>query len=213
MESRKYNRLRLAQRANEQNFRVGDSCITKANERLTLTTRYDPVWTVTRVRGPVLFLYQQQTGKSKVLNKSKVLLIDSAINWDEVKQPRPVRIQHRPAGRVQPNLPGVNDIPVRDPVPAIPANPEIPQVPRPITPVADPQPPQIPPAIQQIRGRPRGRPRNTNPPRGPPQGPQGGSKVNRKRAREEYTSPDMRSPPTRRSARLMTKTRPQYFMD
>ena len=48
-----------------------------------------------RVRGPVLWLRQQQSGKLRVANREKVKLVDPHLNWDEIT-PRPRRTQRRP---------------------------------------------------------------------------------------------------------------------
>ena len=53
-DSRKYNRQRLAKRADAKDIHIGDTVLLKAEERLTLTSRWDPQWEV--VRGPVLWL-------------------------------------------------------------------------------------------------------------------------------------------------------------
>ena len=64
-DSRKYNRQRLANRADARDIHVGDTVLLKAEERLTLTSRWDPQWGVVPVRGPVLWLRQQQSGKQR----------------------------------------------------------------------------------------------------------------------------------------------------
>jgi hypothetical protein len=92
--SRKYNRERLQRRANAQELQVGDTVIIKAEERMTLTSRWDPQWEVSRINGPVCWIYHQQTGKTKVLNRNKVRVVDPNIAWDEVR-PRPVRQSNR----------------------------------------------------------------------------------------------------------------------
>ena len=89
-DSRRYNRERLAKKANVSDIEVGDFCVLKAEERLTLTSKWDPNWQVTRVRGTTLWLRQQQTGRTKVVHREKVMPVDSEINWDEIN-PRPVR--------------------------------------------------------------------------------------------------------------------------
>ena len=94
-DSRKYNRQRLANRADAKDIHVGDTVLLKAEERLTLTSRWDPQWEVVRVRGPVLWLRQQQNGKLRVANREKVKLVDPHLNWDEIT-PRPRRTQRRP---------------------------------------------------------------------------------------------------------------------
>ena len=47
---------------------IGDSVVIKAEERIALTSRWDPHWQIYRIRGPVIFVRQQQTGKQKVLH-------------------------------------------------------------------------------------------------------------------------------------------------
>ena len=66
-DSRKYNRQRLAKRADAKDIHVGDKVLLKAEERLTLTSRWEPQWEVVHVRGPVLWLRQQQRGKLRVV--------------------------------------------------------------------------------------------------------------------------------------------------
>ena len=99
-DSRKYNRERLARKANANDIAVGDSVVIKAEERVTLTSRWDPHWEVTRVRGPVLRIRQQQTGRSRMVNREKVKLVDPTVSWDECR-PRPLRVQHKPKLRAR----------------------------------------------------------------------------------------------------------------
>ena len=94
-DSRHYNRIRLEKKANAQDIRVGDSVVIKAEERISLSSRWDPRWEVYRVRGPVIFVRQQQTGKEKTLNREKVRLVDPTIIWDQC-EPRPLRSQYKP---------------------------------------------------------------------------------------------------------------------
>ena len=95
-DSRRYNRERLARRANCDDVKVGDTVVVKAEERVTLTSRWDPMWEVTRVRGPVVWIRQQQTSKTKVLNREKVQIVDPDMAWEDIN-PRPVRDQRRRA--------------------------------------------------------------------------------------------------------------------
>ena len=88
-DSRRYNRERLARRANCDDVKVGDTVVVKAEERVTLTSRWDPMWEVTRVRGPVVWIRQQQTSKTKVLNREKVRIVDPDMAWEDIN-PRPV---------------------------------------------------------------------------------------------------------------------------
>ena len=95
-DSRRYNRERLARRADCDDVKVGDTVVVKAEERVTLTSRWDPMWEVTRVRGPVVWIRQQQTGKIKVLNREKVRIVDPDMAWEDIN-PRPVQDQRRRA--------------------------------------------------------------------------------------------------------------------
>lgn len=89
-ESRLHNQRRIGQRANADQIEVGDTVVIKAEERLTMTSRWDPQWEVTRVSGTTCWLRNQQTGKTKVLHREKVKLIDPNVVWDDF-QPRPIR--------------------------------------------------------------------------------------------------------------------------
>ena len=103
-ESRHYNRIRL-EKANAGQLSIGDSVVIKAEERIALTSRWDPHWQIYRIRGPVIFVRQQQTGKQKVLHREKVKLVDPTILWDECN-PRPLRSQYRPRVRKSLNASG-----------------------------------------------------------------------------------------------------------
>ena len=102
-DSRRYNKERLDKHANCQDIRTGDTVVIKAEERLTFTSRLDPQWEVTRVRGPVVWIRQQQTGKNKMLNREKVRLVDPEITWEDIN-PRSIRDQRRRAAIPPPNL-------------------------------------------------------------------------------------------------------------
>ena len=97
-DSRRYNRERLAKKANANDIAVGDSVLLKSEDRIPFTSRWDPQWEVTRVRGPVLWLRNQQTGYRKVRHREKVVLADPTQNWDDHK-PRPLRASYRPRAR------------------------------------------------------------------------------------------------------------------
>ena len=97
-DSRRYNRERLAKKANANDIAVGDSVLLKSEDRIPFTSRWDPQREVTRVRGPVLWLRNQQTGYRKVRHREKVVLADPTQNWDDHK-PRPLRASYRPRAR------------------------------------------------------------------------------------------------------------------
>ena len=88
--SRKYNRERINRKAVENDIGIGDTVVVKAHERMTFTSKWDPQYEVTNIRGPVLWLRHQATGKTRVININKVVLVDPNIEWDEVR-PRPRR--------------------------------------------------------------------------------------------------------------------------
>ena len=79
-QARHYNRERLAKRANAGTLKPGDSVLIKVTEPITFTSKWQPEWTVTRVRDKVAFLVHQQSGKTKVLNRDKVELVDPNIS-------------------------------------------------------------------------------------------------------------------------------------
>ena len=87
-DARKHNKARLAQKANDGLIAPGDTVVLLAPEPLTLTSKWDPQWQVTRVSGTTVFLRHQQSGKTKKVHRSKVKLVDPNIVWDEVA-PRP----------------------------------------------------------------------------------------------------------------------------
>ena len=92
--ARRHNKARLAQKANDGLITPGDMVVLLAPEPLTLTSKWDPQWQVTRVSGTTVFLRHQQSGKTKKVHRSKVKLVDPNIVWDEVA-PRPRRQQRR----------------------------------------------------------------------------------------------------------------------
>jgi len=87
-------RERLAKKANVSELSPGDTVLLKAEERLTLTSRHDPNWEVFRVRGPVCWIRNQKSGKTKTVNREKLTLVDPNIEWDEIRV-RPIRNSHR----------------------------------------------------------------------------------------------------------------------
>ena len=89
-QARKYNRERLAKRANQGIIKVGDTVVVKAMEPLSLTSKWDPQWTVIAIKDKVVTLMHQQTSQQKVLNINKVRVVDPNIVWDDVN-PRPKR--------------------------------------------------------------------------------------------------------------------------
>ena len=89
--SRRYNRDRLAAQANAQELKVGDTVMLKAEpDRLPLTGRWDPQFEVLRVMGLVCEIRNQATGRTKIVNRERVYLVDPNIAWEGI-EPRPKR--------------------------------------------------------------------------------------------------------------------------
>ena len=63
-----------------------------ACDKSPLENKYDAVYLVTRVRGPVITIVHQPTGKKRVLNRDKLRLVNPDLVWDQV-QPRRSRAQ------------------------------------------------------------------------------------------------------------------------
>ncbi len=95
-QSRKADRVRLLARANAGSLEKGDFVLLLANERLTLSSRLDPLSLITRIRGSTVWLHQQNTGQIRKVHMSKVRLGDSTLAWDELTV-RPRRKQARSA--------------------------------------------------------------------------------------------------------------------
>jgi transposase InsO family protein len=91
--SRRYNRRRLADRANVVvSLEVGDRVATKAEERTTGTAYWDPGFVVTRVRGTTHWLNNPETGINKKLHREKLRLVTDIDNQElEAVPPRPRR--------------------------------------------------------------------------------------------------------------------------
>ena len=96
-ESRRYNKARLAKKANDGPLSPGDMVVLLAAEPLTLTSKWDPQWQVTRVVKTTIFLRHQQSGQTKRVHRSKVRLVDPDMVWDEVP-PRPRRRHNKGGG-------------------------------------------------------------------------------------------------------------------
>ena len=61
---------------------------------MTFTSKWDPQYKVTNVRGPVLWPRLQATDKTLVINRNKVVLVDPNIEWDVFldREDRPVQM-------------------------------------------------------------------------------------------------------------------------
>ena len=106
-DSRKYNRERLAKRANAGEIKEGDYVILRANEPISLTAKWDYAYVVTKVNGLCITVTQIETGKSQMVHREKLKLIDPEATWDEV-HPRPKRVRTLrapPPERIRNHLP------------------------------------------------------------------------------------------------------------
>ena len=56
---------KIAKKANDAQLFPGDIVVLVASEPLTLTSKWDPRWQVTRVSGTTVFLRHQQSGQKK----------------------------------------------------------------------------------------------------------------------------------------------------
>ena len=83
-QSRKADRVRLLARAKAGSLEKGDFVLLLANERVTLSSRFDPLWLITRIRGSTVWLHQQNTGQIRKVHMSTVRFSDSTLAWDEL---------------------------------------------------------------------------------------------------------------------------------
>ena len=90
------NKARIDRKARVSNLEPGDHVTLRVNEPLPLTAKRDPMWIITKVKGPVVMIQHQRTGKIKTVNKEKVRLVDPEIAWDS-HHPRPRRDRRPPA--------------------------------------------------------------------------------------------------------------------
>ena len=84
-ESRRYNLRRTQQRANvDTSLQVGDVVLLKAEEAVTNTSRWDPLWTVMEVWGPVHKIKNNKSGSVKRVHRSKLTKVDPDIEWSDI---------------------------------------------------------------------------------------------------------------------------------
>jgi transposase InsO family protein len=87
-DSRRYNRERLAAKANAGTLEVGDHVVIQGQRRTPLTARWDHNFVVTAVQGKVVTVLHTPTGKTQRWNRNKVRLVNPEISWEGVT-PRP----------------------------------------------------------------------------------------------------------------------------
>ena len=138
----------------------------KANTRHPLTTRWDPVYMVTRVRGSALLLKHQRSGVIRRANRENVHLVNPDAAWDEVPH-RPRHLVNHPQDRPQvlitePCRDDINVAPQCDnpenaePLPIQESSDE--EMPHDPQELLDVPPPQLPPPRLPQRRDPRQRP-------------------------------------------------------
>ena len=93
-QSGKCNREQLRKRAKAVQLSYGNHVILLAQERAPLDAKWDHVYTVTRVWGPVITVVNTRTNKSRTINRDKLWLVDPDMGWDGVN-PRLTRAQRR----------------------------------------------------------------------------------------------------------------------
>jgi hypothetical protein len=75
-QSREHNRERLNAKANAKNIEIGDQVMIVGHARVPLTAKWDHHYTVTRVRGKVVTVIHNPTGRVSWCNRNKVKLVD-----------------------------------------------------------------------------------------------------------------------------------------
>ena len=80
--SREYDYRRLTARANGPAIRIGDSVVVYNNEQGVLDPKWDHLYTVTKVRGPVISLCDEY-GRKRIVNRSQVRLAP-ADGWSDI---------------------------------------------------------------------------------------------------------------------------------
>ena len=140
-DSRRYNRERLAEKANAGEIIAGDHVILRANEPVSLSAQWDFAYVVTQVNGLTVDLLHPESGKTLRVHREKVKLVDPDITWDEI-HPRPRRQRIRQVPRRMVHHDEAVPRPLPPPRAAQPAAPPAPATPTPEAAAAPPAPPQ-----------------------------------------------------------------------
>ena len=80
--SRKFNRDRLAAKARSKDISVGDTVMLLADDRIKFASRWDPHRIVNTKYAKTLTIVSQLTHTEKKLYGEKVRLVDPHVNWD-----------------------------------------------------------------------------------------------------------------------------------
>jgi hypothetical protein len=119
--SREHNRERLNAKANAKDLEVGDQVMIVGHARVPLTAKWDHHYTVTRVRGKVVTVVHNPTGRVSRWNRNKVKLVDPEISWEGVSdRPR----AKRPVVHNAPIVPEPVEIPAPPLQQLVPLKPE-----------------------------------------------------------------------------------------
>ena len=82
-EARHFNHKQIEERAAGP-LKVGDTDILRANERMTFTNYLGPQYEVFKISDIVYWVRHQPSGHVRILNRSKPLLVDPNVCWDNV---------------------------------------------------------------------------------------------------------------------------------
>jgi hypothetical protein len=134
-ESRRHNRERLERKANAKDISPGDQVMIKGQRLTPLTAKWDHHYTVTGVRGKVITVLHNPTGKVGCWNRNKVRLVDPEISWEGINL--------RPKAQQRPQVPPTN-------VPLLQERVDLQEVDTPLLPTADEAvavKPRVPPLV------------------------------------------------------------------
>jgi hypothetical protein len=93
--SRERNRERLANAANACDLQVGDQVLIKGQRMTPLTAKWDFGYVITAIRGKVITVLHEASGKTLRYNRNKVKYVDPDAVWDGVKErPRVRNVAH-----------------------------------------------------------------------------------------------------------------------
>ena len=126
--SRHYNRERLKEKVNAGDLEIGDQVMVRGQRVTPLTAKWDHHFRVTGIRGKVITVLHEPTGKSSKWNRNKIRLVDPEVSWDGVRiRPRAQNIVQTTtsnfAGAVRPRVPLAPLLPQGDEIAPLPARP------------------------------------------------------------------------------------------
>ena len=104
-DSRKYDHRRLQEWANANDVRVGDHIVVSAQERAPMDSHWDHGYIVVAVRGSVVTIVNQATGRRRTLNRDKLRIVDPSLQWDDINPRVPCTQRHRAQNEARPPPP------------------------------------------------------------------------------------------------------------